>query len=141
MSGSLDFTGFIKSRSVSLKFRNQVNAGTYINNLFNSPELNTDSKVMIEKTLDYVHILLTAKHPEQTLCDRKPIKFVKREVVPSILRKPLAELNEYLFDKNIKYVIVRSKDLKTRFKDLSFALEDKTFGDWTIYKIALSQTE
>lgn len=128
-----------RSQFSPAKFKNDIDTGTYINKLSNTPGLDANSKFIVEETDGFFNVCLAAKQPYKILGDKICARPEEKRNTPSLLRKDPPLIEKYLTDNNVAYVIVKNKDLKGHFKNFFFACEIASFGKWAIYKMDLSR--
>lgn len=112
--------------------KEELKIGRYVEQ--NLIEVDPDSKILIEiPDWSYLHIAASSNHPEnfvKSLEGGDP-RLIRNPTITDSSKIDLAELT----DKNIKFMLVKSQELKNKIRSNPFFKEKKKFKEWVVYEI------
>jgi hypothetical protein len=91
-------------------------------------------KILIEiPDWSYLHIAAASNHPENFIksLEGGDPKLIRNPTITDSSKIDLAELT----DKNIKFMLVKSQQLKNKIQHNPFFKERKNFKEWVVYEI------
>jgi hypothetical protein len=121
----------------SVAAKDIIETGKFLNTLLNEDPSRAESKFMVESILwTSVGIQLTSKHPENMVLDRKRDFWHLHRRVPSMfLVNDPPMIKKFFIENNVRYILLRSKDLKETLESRYLLPKKKDVGAWTIYEV------
>ena len=110
--------------------REDLRTGRYIeNNLM----VNETNKILIEvPDWSYLNVIVASNKPDMFVLNSNSNPKIKKDEIISDSQK----INfEELSNKHIKYVLLKSEDLKKRAMSNPFLKEKKAFNDWSVFEL------
>jgi hypothetical protein len=112
--------------------KEELKIGRYVEQ--NLIEADPKSKILIEvPDWSYLHIIVASNNPENFIKSSEggDPRLIRNPTITDSSRIDLAEIA----DKNIRFILVKSQELKNKIKRNPFFKEKKNFKEWSLYEI------